>query len=50
MTQFEFIYYYHYAEPDDKSEGFMDGALNGFPNLKSFGGFDAMPDIAREGI
>lgn len=27
----------------------MDGALNGFPNLKSFGGFDPLPDVAREG-
>jgi len=32
-------------EPDDKSEGFMDDALKGFPNLKAFGGFDALPDI-----
>lgn len=39
-----------FAEPDEKSEGFMDGALDGFPNLKSFGGFDAMPDTVREGI
>ncbi|KZS17622.1 Uncharacterized protein APZ42_016481 [Daphnia magna] len=36
-------------EPDAKSEGFMESALNDFPNLKSLGGFDAFPDVAREG-
>ncbi|XP_059351708.1 uncharacterized protein LOC130689569 isoform X2 [Daphnia carinata] len=35
-------------EPDAKSEGFMDSALNDFPNLKALGGFDAFPDVARE--
>jgi len=35
-------------DADDKSEGFMDGALSGFPNLKSFGGFDPLPENARE--
>lgn len=35
-------------EPDEKSEGFMDGALNGFPNLKSFGGFGPLPEVAQE--
>lgn len=37
-------------EPDTKSDGFMDGVLNNFPNLKSFGGFDAFPDVAREDV
>lgn len=37
------------TEPDGKSEGFMDGVLNNFPNLKSLGGFDAFPDVGREG-
>lgn len=27
----------------------MESALNDFPNLKSLGGFDAFPDVAREG-
>jgi hypothetical protein len=27
----------------------MDGALNGFPNLKSFGGFGPLPEVAQEG-
>jgi hypothetical protein len=38
-----------YLEPDEKSDGFMDRAQSNFPNLKAFGGFDAMPDVAREG-
>ena len=28
----------------------MESALNDFPNLKALGGFDAFPDVAREGI
>lgn len=27
----------------------MDGALSNFPSLKTFGGFDPLPDIGREG-
>lgn len=37
------------TEPDAKSDGFMESALNDFPNLKALGGFDAFPDVAREG-
>ena len=34
-------------EPDQKSDGFMDGAQRNFPTLKFFGGFDPMPNVAR---
>ena len=34
----------NFAEPDSRSEGFMGDALANFPSLKSFGGFDRMPD------
>lgn len=27
----------------------METALNDFPNLKALGGFDAFPDVARDG-
>ena len=27
----------------------MESALNDFPNLKALGGFDAFPDVGREG-
>jgi len=36
-------------EADANSEGFMDGALRGFPSLKTFGGFDPLPDVRAEG-
>lgn len=36
-------------DADANSEGFMDGALRGFPSLKTFGGFDPLPDIRAEG-
>ena len=28
----------------------MEGALNNFPSLKTFGGFDPLPDLGREGL
>ena len=43
------VFWSRNQEPDEKSEGFMDGALNGFPNLKSFGGFGPLPEVAQEG-
>jgi len=32
-------------EPDTKSDGFMGDILSNFPTLKTFGGFDSMPDV-----
>jgi hypothetical protein len=41
--------FFSFKEPDAKSDGFMESALNDFPNLKALGGFDAFPEVAREG-
>lgn len=30
---------------DANAAGFIEGPPRGFPNLKTFGGFDAMPDL-----
>jgi len=33
---------------DANAAGFIEGPPRGFPNLKTFGGFDAMPDLRVE--